>query len=104
MNFFGTEKNMLDAMKSRLDGLPMHYLCYYQSYDPKVEAIRADKSLHLSDVSVNDKDCFGMVPLHVLACSMKQDIDLYRLIISRHPKSLVTVDKWGCPPIFYAIW
>ena len=52
----------------------------------------------------NNQDCLGMTPLHILACSTKQDLELYRFIVASQPENLITEDKWGCLPIFYAIW
>ena len=55
-------------------------------------------------VDNNQEDCLGMTPLHILACSSKQDLDLYRFIFASQPDSLIAEDKWGCPPLLYAIW
>ena len=45
-----------------------------------------------------------MTPLHILACSTNQDLELYRFIVTSDPNSLITEDKWGCTPLLYAIW
>ena len=52
----------------------------------------------------NNQDCLGMTPLHILACSTKQDLDLYQFIVAIYPNSLIAEDKWGCPPLLYAVW
>ena len=52
----------------------------------------------------NNQDCLGMTPLHILACSSKHDLELCQFIVAIYPNSLITEDKWGCPPILYAIW
>ena len=31
MKLFGSQQMIIDALKSRFDGLPIHRLCYYQS-------------------------------------------------------------------------
>ena len=52
----------------------------------------------------NAQDCLGMTPLHILACSTNQNLDLCRFIVASFSNSLITEDKWGCPPLLYAIW
>ena len=53
----------------------------------------------------NNQDCLGMTPLHILACSSTHNIELYECIVAiSTPEGLITEDKWGCPPILYAIW
>ena len=57
----------------------------------------------ISDPSAG-QDGQGMTPLHILACSTKQSLELYQLIVAMAPQNLISEDKWGCPPILYAIW
>jgi hypothetical protein len=129
--------DLTQALTHRLDGLPIHRLCYYQSYHPTettiqrlrkaidckqdclggggggggctiMDAIRrilTPKPNLFSTFSLVDnqrQDCFGMTPLHILACSSKQSIQLYDLLIQKDPLDLITKDKWGDLPIHYA--
>jgi len=97
----------------RFIGLPVHSACYYQSYKStrytlnKIRRI-IDPSLSCyfgkTKTSYMRQDCLGMTPLHILACSKKQNIDLYRFIIERHPEGLIIKDKWDAIPLVYAIW
>ena len=109
MKLFGSHQMIHDALKSRLDQLPIHKLCYYQSYYPTdvtIDQLNNILSEHAgAHLNVpNNQDCLGMTPLHILACSSKQYLDLYQLIVTSFPKVLIIEDKWGCPPILYAIW
>ena len=51
-----------------------------------------------------EQDCLGMTPLHILACSTVQNIELYRVLIDKYPENLITEDGWGAVPLLYAIW
>jgi len=97
-----------EALKHRFDGLPIHQLCYYQQYHPTNNILQ-----HLEEVmgppdqpniTGTQQDCFGMMPLHILACSTKHDMDLYQLLTEKYPNNLITEDKWGDLPILYAFW
>ena len=106
LKLFGSQQNISDALRSRFDGLPIHQLCYYHSYYPTDVTIDQIKSITTEQneaSSLNKQDCLGMMPLHILACSSKQNLDLYQFIIARYPNSLITEDKWGCLPVLYAI-
>ena len=104
MILFGTQQMIIDALKSRFDGLPIHRLCYYQ---PKfmMELLNSTGLIPDNAPSViHAQDCLGMTPLHILACSTTQNLGLYRSIVANSPSSLITEDKWGCLPILYAMW
>jgi len=94
----GTERKITKALKHRFDRLPIHKMLYYQSYDQSITGNNFD------DPSIKQQDTLGMTPLHILACSTKQNIDLYKILIERHPESLITQDKWGALPLLYAVW
>jgi hypothetical protein len=36
LQVFGRVEAIVDALKSRFDGLPIHRQCYYQSYQPEI--------------------------------------------------------------------
>ena len=52
----------------------------------------------------NQRDCLGMTPLHILACSSVHDLEVYRLIIEKYWANLITEDRWGAVPLLYAFW
>ena len=45
-----------------------------------------------------------MTPLHILACSTVYHLELYRVLIEKYPDNLITEDRWGTVPLFYAVW
>jgi len=94
----GTERSIINALKHRFDNLPIHKMIYYQSYR---QSMAMDI---LDDPSIKQQDTLGMTPLHILACSTKQNIGLYKALIEKHPESLITKDKWGALPLLYAAW
>ena len=89
------------ALKHRFDELPIHKICYYQSYHDKYTS----RSLkHVMNSTDKRQDCLGMTPLHILACSIKPTIEMYRLLIEKYPDTLIMKDKWGDIPLLYAFW
>ena len=94
----GTERNIINALQHRFDNLPIHKMLYYQSYGQRITRDIIDAP------SIKQQDTLGMTPLHILACSTKQNIELYKMFIEKHPESLITKDKWGALPLLYAIW
>jgi len=96
------KSDIVNALKSRFDGLPIHELIYYQSYN----GLSAEQleSVCEGDVSGCETDTLGMTPLHILACSTVQDFGLYEVLIHKYPQNLITKDKWGELPLLYAVW
>ena len=98
------------ALRNRFDGLPLHKICYYHSHDQAEVAIRdlsselGAQSSSFSRASRGNIDCIGMTPLHILACSTKHHLDMYKMLISKYPGHLITEDVWGDIPLLYAIW
>jgi hypothetical protein len=56
------------------------------------------------DPTGTQQDCLGMTPLHILACSTVQLLELYQIMIDKYPESLIVEDAWGATPLLYAIW
>jgi len=94
---------MIRELKHRFDGLPIHRLIYYQSYNQGVlqNIIAATSNL---EPTGNQQDCLGMTPLHILACSSVHDFEVYRVIVEKYPGNLITEDAWGALPLLYAFW
>jgi len=113
---FGSQEKVEHALKNRFDRLPIHRLCYYQSYhstDLVIQQItdlfsampdESEGSLNIPIIIGNNQDCLGMTPLHVLACSTKHNLGIYQLVMDKCPECLMAKDKWGCLPILYTIW
>ena len=105
---------IISALMRRFDGLPIHHIVYYQSYNQGklqilISAINMRSGQRRTlrsklDPTGSQQDCLGMTPLHILACSSVHDIELYRLIIENYPTNLITEDRWGAVPLLYAFW
>ena len=111
---FGSSARIIWELQHRFDGLPIHSIVYYQSYNPGVlqnlthaTNMRSGQRRTLRsklDPTGNLQDCLGMTPLHILACSSVHDLEMYRLIVEKYPTNLITQDRWGALPLLYAFW
>ena len=103
--FPGTS-DLIYALKHRFDDLPVHEICYYQSYypiDTTIWNLRSEAPSSHGERESVCQDCFGMTPLHILALSTKQNMKLFEVLLQQSPKAiLVTKDLWGELPIYYA--
>ena len=107
------EDTISDALKHRFDDLPIHKICYYQSYSDNEITLQhlkreinpwTSKPAGQLNTTGEQHDCLGMTPLHILACSTKPTIEMYRLLIEKYPETLTMKDKWGGVPLLYALW
>jgi len=106
--------HIVQELRRRFDNLPIHKMIYYQSYDTvTVEQLydatnrRCGQRRSLrSKVNPTGKqqDCLGMTPLHILACSSVQNVELYKVLIDKYPENLIIEDRWGAAPLLYAVW
>ena len=114
LQLFDTQQQIINALTHRFDTLPIHKMIYYQPYnnltpDRLKEAtnMRAGQRRSLRrklNPTGREQDCLGMTPLHILACSTAQNIELYQVLIDKYPETLVSEDRWGAAPLLYAIW
>jgi hypothetical protein len=112
--FGNSNARIIWALQHRFDGLPIHSIVYYHSYNQGVLQdllaaiyMTSDQSRKLRsklDPTGNQQDCLGMTPLHILACSSVHNLEVYRLIVEKYPTNLVTEDRWGALPLLYAFW
>jgi len=103
-----------DALRHRFDNLPIHKICYYQSYhDTETTMLNLMREINpwtskpagQLNTAGKQQDCLGMTPLHILTCSTKQNVEMiYRLLIDKYPETLIMKDKWGDIPLLYALW
>ena len=107
------DETILDALRHRFDDLPIHKICYYQSYhdnETTMQHLKREINSWTSNppgplnTTGKQQDCLGMTPLHILSCSTKPTIEMYRLLIDTYPETLIMKDKWGDVPLLYAIW
>jgi hypothetical protein len=111
---FGSDAEIIRVLQHRFDGLPIHSIVYYQSYNQGVlQILLAALNMRLGqrqtlpsklDRTGNQQDCLGMTPLHILTCSSIHDLEVYRVIIDNYPTNLITEDRWGALPLLYAFW
>ena len=108
---FSSGEEIINALKHRFDNLPIHKMIYYQSYNNMTADqlniatdIRISRSRSKLNPSGKQQDCLGMTPLHILACSTVQNIELYKVLINKYPENLITKDRWGALPLLYAVW
>jgi len=108
---FGSEAGIFNALKCRFDNLPVHKMLYYQSYNNvttdqlnTATDIRISRRRSKTDPTGREQDCLGMTPLHILACSTSQNIELYKVLVDKYPENLITEDRWGASPLLYTIW
>jgi len=108
---FGSVTGIFNALKCRFDNLPVHKVLYYQSYNNvttdelnTATDIRISRRRSKLDPTGRKQDCLGMTPLHILACSTVQNIELYKLLVDKYPENLISEDRWGAVPLLYAIW
>jgi hypothetical protein len=101
------ELEIIRELQHRFDGLPIHRLMYYLSYNHGVLqnliAVINMRSGHM-DPTGNQQDCLGMTPLHILACSSVHNLEVYRLIVEKYPANLITEDRCGALPLLYVFW
>jgi hypothetical protein len=130
MNLFGSEWKVVDVLRDRFSGLPLHRMMFYLSHSP----VSSEGFLEAAATATFDRsagrrrqrldggaksgeggraedpivggprDCLGMTPLHVLACSSERDLDMHRAVVGRYPGDLVAEDRWGATPLLYALW
>ena len=111
---FRAEEQLIYSLKHRFDNLPIHKMIYYQSYNnmtvEQLSSALDKRSGHRRsprmtlDQPGNKQDCMGMTPLHVLACSSIQSIELHKSLVTKYSENLVVEDGWGDVPLLYAVW
>ena len=111
----GDEAYITDALRQRFDNLPIHKICYHYCYNDTTQSTLTQLTKEIIpslwkrrevNPSGKQQDCLGMTPLHILACSTKQQdsMEVYQLLIDKYPETLIMEDKWGDIPLMYAIW
>lgn len=90
-DIFPERENLIEALRTRFNHLPLHKICYYQAHQ-STERTLQELSQAMFDMNaletVGDarmetmkQDVFGMTPLHLLAMSKKQDKKIYQLLV-----------------------
>jgi hypothetical protein len=95
--------DLVGKLQHRFDALPVHRLCYYQSYYPLTEAMEVLKHNMDADPSAGTKvDAFGMTPFHILALSQTPNLSLFQTLLTVYKVACIHArDKFGSTPIDY---
>ena len=108
LRIFDTEEAIVNALKSRFVGLLIHATMYYTPYHNTMTTQEFQNAMIDEDGQLDpsglQQDCLGMTPLHMLACSTVQCLELYQLMIEKYPGNLIVEDAWGAVPLLYAVW
>ena len=109
LHILGTEEAIVNASRHRFNELPFHRKMYYISYFDQTTAEEIRNVITIGendeiDLTGFEQDCVGMTPLHILACSTVQRLELYQLMIANYPDNLIVKDMWGAVPLLYALW
>jgi hypothetical protein len=95
--------DLVSKLQHRFDDLPVHRLCYYQSYYPLMEAMEnLRQSIYADPAAGNKMDAFGMTPFHILALSQTPNLSLFQALLAVYQVDIMcTRDKFGSTPIDY---
>ena len=108
LHIFDTKEAMLNALRIRFARLALHSIIYDKSYYPNaLEEMRNIINMGENgevNPTGNQQDCLGMTPLHILACSTVQCLEMYQLMVEKYPGNLIVEDAWGAVPLLYAVW
>jgi hypothetical protein len=104
LQIFDTEEAIEIALQNRFDELPLHSSIYYISYYYPMAMAGICNIIIIGEIariiggngSIDptglQQDCLGMTPLHILACSTVQCLELYQLLIDNYPANLIVED------------
>jgi hypothetical protein len=95
--------DLVGKLQHRFDALPVHRLCYYQSYYPLTEAMENLRQNMDADPSAGTKvDSLGMTPFHILALSQIPNLSLFQALLQVYKVDIIHArDKFGSTPIDY---
>jgi hypothetical protein len=95
--------DLVSILQHRFDDLPVHKLCYYQSYYPLMEAMEnLRQSMDADPAAGNKVDAFGMTPFHILALSQTPNLSLFQVLMKVYKVDIIhTRDKFGSNPMDY---
>jgi hypothetical protein len=97
-------KDPVSILQHRFDDLPVHRLCYYQSYYPLMEAMeKLRQSMDVDPAAGNKVDAFGMTPFHILALSQTPNLSLFQALMTTYNVDIVHTKETfgGWTPIDY---
>jgi hypothetical protein len=91
----------VSKLQHRFDDLPVHRLCYYQSYYSLIETMEnLLQSMEADPAAGNKVDAFGMTPFHILALSSTPNLSLLQEMLKVYNADIIrTRDKFGSTPM-----
>jgi hypothetical protein len=95
--------DLVSTLQHRFGTLPVHRLCYYQSYYPLMEAMeKLRQSMDVDPAAGTKVDAFGMTPFHILALSQTPNLSLLQELMKVYKVDIIrTRDKFGSTPMDY---
>jgi hypothetical protein len=98
-----SKSSLLQKIKYRFHGLPIHAALYYQS-DSTLEKMNSLED-ELTQEPKKLRDAFGMTPFHIWALSNKPSLDALTFLTQKGlPIQITTeIDAWGCSAIDYLV-
>lgn len=93
--------DLLQKLKLRFYGLPLHKLCYYHSYHPINNTIHEMRDiLRVTPSASKHQDIFGMTPLHILALAQTPVKEVLRELFTE-VEMIQIKDFFGSTPLAY---
>jgi hypothetical protein len=95
--------DLFRQLQHRFDALPVHRLCYYQSYYSLTETMDNLRQSMDPDLSAGPNlDFFGMTPFHILALSQIPNLSLFQALLKVYKVDMIHAkDNFGSTPIDY---
>jgi hypothetical protein len=95
--------DLVSKLQHRFETLPVHRLCYYQSYYPLTETMdNLRQSMDADPGAGTNVDAFGMTPFHILALSQTPNLSLFQELMKIYKVDIIhNRDKFGSTPIDY---
>jgi hypothetical protein len=95
--------DLVSKLQHRFDALPVHRLCYYQSYYSVMEVLENLRQTIDAEPSAGTKvDSFGMTSFHILALSQTPILSLFQAVLKVCKVDIIlTRDKFGSTPLDY---
>jgi hypothetical protein len=101
---FPYTEDLLNALRQRFEGLPIHEFCYSQAFQETTTTMEDFNSMADNASTSKTVDNFGMTPIHILALSTKPNLRLMRALLQEYTTFSVLAnmkDRWGNAPFDY---
>jgi hypothetical protein len=89
-----SKEQLLDALRNRFNGLPIHKLCYFQSSKDPEACLQELELIPQEPPEKRNLDIFDMTPLHIFALSTTPNLGLCQALTKRSTTDLTSHDHW----------